>query len=545
MKCYSCGCTLSEYDFCTGCGADVKVYKKILYLSNMYYNDGLKKAQVRDLSGAVISLRQSLKCNKNNIDARNLLGLVYFEMGEAVSALSEWVISKNLKSKKNIADDFIKQVQGNPSKLDAINQAIKKYNQALTYCRQDSLDLAVIQLKKVLSINPNMIKGYQLLALLYMNGEEWDKAKKTILKAVKIDANNTISLTYLREIDKMLAAKEEAGIDSNGGKRKKKAPKEEAITYQSGNETIIQPLNGPERSGGTTILNILVGMVIGVGIMWFLILPSRIQSEKSDINKNLVEVSNQLTEKSAAIEELNKRVEALQKENTELETQIEDYTGSDGVMNAADDLMAATYKYIKEPGNAVEVMDLLEKIETSYVEGSESSEEFKTLYKLLFDEVGTKAAAEYLSTGLEAFRSGDYTTAITDLTKAYEMDETNVEALYNLAHSYRHAENTDKADELYQEVIDKFPSSVYARNAKGYKSDSANRTANANSNAGNSNGNPAGANESNGNAGTQQGESQLPAVNEPTLPPTPDPNAITDPANPLGTGPDVQTPVVQ
>lgn len=544
MKCYNCGCTLSEHDFCTGCGVDVKVYKKIMYLSNMYYNDGLKKAQVRDLSGAVISLRQSLKCNKNNIDARNLLGLVYFEMGEAVSALSEWVISKNLKNKKNIADDFIRQVQGNPSKLDAINQAIKKYNQALTYCRQGSLDLAVIQLKKVLSINPNMIKGYQLLSLLYMNSEEWDKAKKTILKAVKIDTNNTMSLTYLREIDRVLATREDLGGDSDTGskgKRRKKSRKDDAITYQSGNETIIQPLNGPEKSGGAAILNILVGMVIGVGIMWFLILPSRIQSEKSDINKNLVSVSNQLTEKSAAIDELNKRVEALQQENTELKTQIEDYTGSDGVMNAADDLMEATQKYINTPDSVIEVMDLLEQIDASYTEGTESSEAFKALYSLLYEKVGARASEEYLQTGLDAFRNGDYTAAITDLTKAYEMDDTKAEALYNLAHSYRHMENTDKADELYQEVLDKFPNSAYARNARGYMSDSANRSSN--SNAG---GNSSNTNNANSNAGTQQGAPQVPAVNEPTLPedPVPDPNAAANPVDPNAAGV-VQPPVVQ
>ena len=133
MICYRCGCTLSEHDFCTNCGADVALYKKILCISNRFYNDGLEKAQVRDLSGAIISLRQSLKFNKNNVEARNLLGLVYFEMGEVVAALSEWVISKNLRPKKNIADDYIDMIQTNQSRLDLINQTIKKYNQALTY----------------------------------------------------------------------------------------------------------------------------------------------------------------------------------------------------------------------------------------------------------------------------------------------------------------------------------------------------------------------------------------------------------------------------
>ena len=157
MFCYNCGCHLSEHDFCTSCGADVSLYKKIMCMSNRFYNDGLEKAGVRDLTGAINSLRQSLKFNKNNIEARNLLGLVYFETGEVVAALSEWVISKNMRPEKNIADDYINMLQSNAARLDAINQTIKKYNQALVYCNQDSKDLAIIQLKKVLSLNPKFI----------------------------------------------------------------------------------------------------------------------------------------------------------------------------------------------------------------------------------------------------------------------------------------------------------------------------------------------------------------------------------------------------
>ena len=194
MICYNCGCRLSEHDFCTSCGADVALYKRIIFMSNRFYNEGLEKATVRDLSGAIVSLRQSLKLNKNNIDARNLLGLVYFEMGEVVNALSEWVISKNLRPKKNIADDYIDMIQTNQTRLDAINQTIKKYNQALLYCYQDSQDLAIIQLKKVLSYNPKYVSAHQLLALIYSNSEEWEKAQRELEKCCRIDASLTISV---------------------------------------------------------------------------------------------------------------------------------------------------------------------------------------------------------------------------------------------------------------------------------------------------------------------------------------------------------------
>ena len=91
MNCIYCGTPLSDIDYCTGCGADITILKRVARISNLLYNEGLDKARVRDLSGAIKSLKRSLEFNKENKDARNLLGLVYFESGEVVSALTEWV----------------------------------------------------------------------------------------------------------------------------------------------------------------------------------------------------------------------------------------------------------------------------------------------------------------------------------------------------------------------------------------------------------------------------------------------------------------------
>ena len=182
----------------------IATYKKLESLSNFFYNDGLEKAGVRDLTGAIESLQQSLRMNKNNIDARNLLGLVYYEMGEVVAALSEWVISKNFRPEDNIADDYMDMVRNSPAKLEDINQTIKKFNIAYNYCRQDSLDLAVIQLKKVLSLNPGFIKAHLLLALLYLKAGNFDRAKVEAQKVLKLDTGNLMARRYLKEADNML-----------------------------------------------------------------------------------------------------------------------------------------------------------------------------------------------------------------------------------------------------------------------------------------------------------------------------------------------------
>ncbi len=453
MICYNCGCRLSEHDFCTGCGVDVSLYKRIMFTSDRFYNDGLEKASVRDLSGAIVSLRQSLKLNKNNIDARNLLGLVYFEMGEVVSALSEWVISKNLRPKKNIADDYIDMVQTNQSRLDTINQTIKKYNQALLYCYQDSEDLAVIQLKKVLSYNPKYVCAHQLLALLYIRTEEWEKAYRELNKCCQIDANNTITLRYLKEVEHMLSPDESAKNTP-----KKKVYSEKAVRYQSGNETIIQPVNRKEHRGVSSLLNLGLGVIIGVAIACFLILPGRIQSAKAVVNKELRAVSEQSDAKTATIDELEQKVQKLTDEKALLSEELASYQGTDGTLQATDGLMMAVSAYMKAPDDIQAIADYLEALD----EEGEEAEEYKTdaftsLYDSLVATVGPKLEEYYYNTGYASFRAKDYETAIPNLEKAYRYNNTNGDALFYLGESYFYTEDYDAAKKIFAQVIDDYP----------------------------------------------------------------------------------------
>lgn len=464
MNCYKCGCELSGHDFCTSCGADVSLYKKIIYISNRFFNDGLEKANVRDLTGAIASLRQSLKFNKNNVEARNLLGLVYFETGEVVAALSEWVISKNMRPKKNIADDYISMIQTNPTRLDTINQTIKKYNQALTYCHQDSLDLAVIQLKKVLSLNPRFIRAHQLLALLYINGEEWEKAKRELTKCMQIDSNNTMTLRYLREVDEMLLPEE--GMKSGG---KKKSRSNEIMKYQSGNETIIQPANVREGKGVGSLLNLGIGLVIGIAIAMFLILPARIQTEKAGINDELRNVSEQSDAKSATIDELEQQLSSVREENETLQQDLQAYMGKDGNLEYYDLLTKAADAYLTDASDVMTVADYLEEIDvTRQEEQIEISESYEKLYNTLLALIGPTLGDSYYDTAYEQYTHVNHQEAIPNFEKAFKYDASNGDALYYLADAYRSVGRTEDAKEAYRQVIELFPGTLKATKSITY-----------------------------------------------------------------------------
>ncbi len=465
MKCYNCGCDLNQKDFCTGCGVDVSVYKKIMHIANRYYNDGLAKANVRDLSGAITSLRQCLKFNKNHIEARNLLGLVYFEMGEVVAALSEWVISKNLRPKKNLADDYIEAIQSNPSRLDTINQTVKKYNLALHYCYQDSKDLAIIQLKKVLSLNPRLVQGHQLLALLYMDSEEWDKARKELIKCSRIDANNTTTLSYLKYVNRMMGK----GDDGSGAAVKTRNQKaDDAITYQSGNETIIQPLNMQETKGASSVLNIFIGLVIGLAVCYFLILPARIQVARNGMQDELKTISENADAKSARISELEQTIEQMTQEKQDLENQVSEYTGANGESQKADVLLQAATDYLNDPEGYSQLANLLYNIDMEYVNDG-ASEAYRQLYFKLMETLAPSISEKLYESGKTAMNQSDYTTAISDLDRAWYftkgLAEVDPNILYELAQAYEMAGEQDQANGCYNTIMTDYPESSAAAKA--------------------------------------------------------------------------------
>ena len=450
MICYRCGQDVGDAKRCPNCGADLTVFWKVRRISNSYYNLGLQQAEVRNLSGAVESLKNSLKFNKYNIDARNLLGLVYHEMGETVDALSEWVISQSYQPKENLANRYLDEIQKNRGQLDTINQTIKKYNQALHYCQQDSRDLAIIQLKKVLSMNPKLIKGHQLLALLYLQDGKLELAKKSLRNAGKIDANNTTTLRYLKEVNTQLKEKSPS----------KKPKDDDLISYQSGNETIIMPKRFKESSLGSMLAYIVTGLIVGAAVTAFLIVPSVKNQAREDAKQQILEASDTISSNGQTIKDLEQQVSDLQAQldeeannNEKVADQIKTY---ERLLNAyvsytADDVIAA--------GQA------LDKVNTSYL-----SKKAKSIYKDLNDEVRSQYLDKLYQEGYGYYQRGKYEDAITDLQKIVDEEEDfqDGSAAYYLAQSYRKNGDLDSAKPYYQYVIDKHPGTERARTTQNY-----------------------------------------------------------------------------
>lgn len=449
MECYNCGIILGRERVCPNCGVDLRIYRKFVGISNYLYNQALAKARARDLFGAISDLRLSLQYNKVNTNARNLLGLIYYEMGEGVAAVREWLISKGYQAEENRASYYLERTKKDPAEKERINQLARKYNQVLAYCNQGSLDLAVIQLKKILSGNANLVKGWQLLALIYIHDGNLEAARKALRKAEAIDSGNPTTARYLKEVA--------AQLSQGGGKKAKKA---QAVAYQNGNDTIIQPKFRGDIGFWGMAANLLVGVAVGVAITWYLVVPGVRKQAVSDASVAVTEANNTIADKNQLIKSLEEQIDTLTGDVADAKDDMED---RDAVIEASESLLTAYDAYINE--NIELAGDTLEGIDDSLL-----SKKGRAIIKTLREQVNQQYLTQAYESGMSAYNSNRNEEAIEQLSKVVAMDEQydNGNALYNLAQAYRKVEDWNQAIDCYSKVMELFPGSSLAYNAGRY-----------------------------------------------------------------------------
>lgn len=456
MKCPNCGMYLRfEKNLCEQCGQDLRIYKKAFSASNAYYNDALERAKVRDLSGAVISLKKSLKLDKKNKNARNLLGLVYYEMGEVISALSEWVISKHFNDEENDAERYITVLQQNTAQLDVVNQTIRKYNSALISAKQGSDDLAVIQLKKVTATNPKFVRAQHLLALLYMKQGEYDLCRRCLVRAQSVDQNNTKTLYYLEELSRLQGGKASGSVDTRNPKERKHHEREEFRSFE--------PVTSyrEDKPNVFVFINLILGLVIGVLVCFFLIKPTLEKKAATSYNQEINDSSQELADKQLQIDTLETDKESLVKENEALKAEVEKLQGvvhDETIYDGLFESIAYFFKGDKE--KAAEKLLLVD-------EDSLEREAAKSMYETVKAETFESVSEDLYMQGNEIYNTGtDYDKALKLFLKALEYNPDNVDAIYFAGRCYHNLEKYTKAKKFYYRIIKDYPDSVRVSEAK-------------------------------------------------------------------------------
>lgn len=453
IHCYSCGNELNHENHCPICNADVKEYKRILFKSYTLYNEALEAAKLRDISRAIPLLKNSLKAYKANTEARNLLGLCFYEIGDVMTALKEWVISKSFQPNDNKAVEYIAKVQSNRQRLDNMNSLIRKYNLALRDCVQGKLDVAIIQLKKVTGSNSlKILSAHQLLGMIYIKSEEYKKAFDILKQAERIDRYNNITLTYLAELELLMgdAGKKKRGNKLGFGKSDKK---EEGEKTTNNKTEYFSYVSYKDLSPIIAFGSLLFGLVLGGLLVWFLILPAKEQSISKKYNQEINGMSEKISVLQNSITNLEDEVDVYKRAADDIKSESKNKQNK---AKMSKDLLTA-FAEMKN-GNTQESVQALEKIKADKL-----SEHERILYYDVASVVFEQQIKRDYKTGYSELKRKNYNNAIEKFQEVLKWDPNHDDALYYMAQSYINKDEKQSALDVLQEYLQVLPSGKHSR----------------------------------------------------------------------------------
>lgn len=430
--------------------------KRNRQIANRFYNLGLERAKLRDLTGAADYLKKSLRFDKYQMNARNLLGLVFYELGETADALMQWVISMNLHPQDNPADGFLDKIQRKPGQLEKENQTLQAYNQALNYIKNGNEDLAALQLNSAVEANPHFVKAQMLLALICISQGDYVKAGKSLFQVLQVDKSNVKAQQYMT-IVKQNTKREDV--------EQKKMQNAFSHRQMEEDDVIIPPAY-KESTGWSSILNIIAGLVIGMAAIFFLVMPAITKSLNASHNQELISYSQKINQLNQELDTVKADYASLEKNANEMQSQL-------GTIEEENQAKLNQYQILIGILQAYRSDDLLTTAQLfSMLDASLITDpDILTIVNAVSEDMTTNGYQTLQSLGTSSWNAGRIDDAIQYYEKSIQVKPDNTSAMYLLGRIYQDQGNMEQANVWFGKILDEYPESSQAqqaREARGY-----------------------------------------------------------------------------
>lgn len=424
-------------------------------ISNTLYNIALDRSMQNDLFGASVLLKKALRFYKENYEARNLLGLIYYREGEICEAIIQWTISKNFQLNSNKAIEYLDKLQKDADTKKFL-EAINNYNQALDNANQGREDLAMVYLYKAIELNPNYVKAYNLLGLMLLKIEDHVKAGSYFLKAKNIDNGNFYTNRLMNYV-----------VSKTGKKEVKERRIENVYSIKKleADDAVI-PRKYIKLSTNQKVMWTVIGIVVGFLSYATIVSPVVSKNIDNSNKKDAIRFAEKLNEQ-------NKIVRDISLENQELK----DYYNTASVrLKAYEDqnkLFTTQYETLNEINRLFEE-GYISRAAKMYVELDKENITDETLIGLLntarsnIEGLGAKRLCEL---GTQSWNGGNKNQAISYYQLSLSINPDDPETMFLLARLYQNLGRTKEANDLFDKVIGQHPESNYAkrsREARGY-----------------------------------------------------------------------------
>jgi len=342
-------------------------------------------------------------------------------------------------------------------------KAIQLFNKALEDIKSGNEDIAIIQLKKAISLYPSFFEAMNLLGICYYAAGKEDAARSAFKQVIDADDSGLKAMQYLNKMDGLVEQTDSGSVSSK--RKSSKSSKGSRSSKEGGlfSEWVAKGLKAEDNSiyGLKYIAGILIGVLI-MGLIWYMV-PTNKSLFTITKEENIIkdpELENQINQLNSRIEKLEQDLDNKKEENLKLMESFGVYKDWVARLKQAEE--------IYNEGKYIEAAELMMN-----QQGTAVPDDLKGTYDSLWDQIRLKAANQYYNDGNKTYNGntardiGVYRTALEQYETAIALidaDSVTYKAAlyYQAGKAAARCNELEKAVELFEYVADEFPNSSYS-----------------------------------------------------------------------------------
>ena len=392
----------------------------------------------------------------------------------------------------------------NPEISEDFRTSVMLYNNALENLKMNSEDIAVIELKKAVAMNPDFNEAVTLLGLCFYYMKAYEKAEEMFDRVAKAESNGVRAFNYLKTV----RDKDNSEYSENENKNKKSRAKKSdsrnsdsrstrASSSRSSSSNVLKNNKQSQSITQTTmpkairqvaqdtsyavpksvsrsmpelplrvklkgnkkdeLVKYATGIIIGLIIAFVIGVPSIFGAKtdkKTDIkneNENIVVLTEKIKEYEDKNNQLSVENDNLKKELEKTQTDTKYYESAIKLFEADELVKGKKYE------EAADILVTIKNIGFNSIE--------KEKYDKLLNDTMQRASDIVYSQAYNLFQTGKFEEALDKYIKIpeYTDDYRKMDiVLYYIGKSYLELKDNENATKAFEKVISKFPNSEYA-----------------------------------------------------------------------------------
>ena len=350
--------------------------------------------------------------------------------------------------------DFKSMEEGGSVISDNVKNSMVLYNKALGNLHSGNEDIAIIELKKAISMNPEFYEAMNLLGICYSETKEYSKASELFERIVEAEKNSVSAMKYLSQMSSndthaaVSEVRKKVKIDKAGQKAADNGAKKDTAPGISELE------EKKSRKFNVNYVNfVIVVLVISAALSLYAHYKS---SVKSFDNTKVTSVTTEESYKS--------KFDALSVENGKLKSELD--TALSDKEYYQNTLALFQIEKLADDGKYEDAADQLLMMKTANFKDAEK-EKLTNLMNLCMP----RAAEAAFNEGNSLYGMKKYQEAAQKLNKVLQYGDGwnyNDNVMYYLGVCYKELDDSKNAIDIFQKLIDKYPKSNFAEYA-GYR----------------------------------------------------------------------------